>query len=118
MKFIELCVYLIGCKGRRGRENGDGEMVRGDIACDDKMRSVARSVAAIFALIEFGFNRQSAPPCLPSSLLPSPPLSFPLPLLALSFFVISPSEARFGMRRSYADEAERGQRRRQRRQYI
>ena len=53
---------------------------------------------------------------LPPSLLPSPPLSFPLPLLALSFFVISPSEARFGMRRSYADEAERGQWRQ--RQYI
>ena len=69
-------------------------------------KCVSLAAVAIFALIEFGFNRQSA--------LPPLSLSFVRPFV-LSFILcdissLQRSRARFGMRRSYADEAERGQR--------
>ena len=86
--------------------------------CDDKMRLVVRSLARLQPFLRLS-NLGSIGKVLS--------LSLSLSLLSLSlvrsfflsFFVISPSSsddpARFGMRRSYADEAERGQ---QQQQYI
>ena len=90
------------CRGR-GRIEGGGRRER-----DGSWRyrfvttkCVSLAAVAIFALIEFGFNRQSALP------LPRP---FVLSFILCDISSLQRSRARFGMRRSYADEAERGQR--------